>query len=135
MAHFCRAVPLVFMGRGEEALAGIETAIRLSPRDSMMSNYLGLQALAHLMLRQFEETIACARRALREQSDNIRALHRLAIAEALMGNIDGARSAYAEAERLMPAPSLEFFAASYPFTHKEDLEFILEGIGKAGWQG
>ena len=114
IAHFCRAVPLVFMRRSEEALAGIETAIRLSPRDSMMSNYLGIQALAHLMLRQFDETIACARRALREQSDNIRALHRLAIAEAHKGDLDAARTAYAEAERLVPAPSLEIFRRQLP---------------------
>ncbi len=100
-----------------------------------MSNYLGIQALMHLMLRQFDETIVCARRALREQSDNIRALHRLAIAEAYKGNLDAARTAYAEAERLVPAPPLEFFTASYPFTHSEDLDFILDGIRKAGWQG
>jgi adenylate cyclase len=135
IAHFCRAVPLVFMQRSEEALAEIETAIRFSPRDSLMSNYLGIQALVHLMLRQFDETIVCARRALREQSDNIRAFHRLAIAEAYKGNLDAARTAYAEAERLVPAPPLEFFAASYPFTHSEDLDFILDGIRKAGWQG
>ena len=135
VAHFCGAFPLIYLQRNEEALAGVEMAIRLSPRDPMLPIYYGVQALAHLMLRQYDESIACSRRALQEQPDNIRALHRLAIAEAHNGNLDAARAAYAQAERIMPAPPLEYFAASHPFAEAEDLDFILDGLRKAGWQG
>ena len=135
VAHFCRAVPLIYLRRNEEALAGIETAIRLSPRDPMMSLYHAVQALAHLMLRQFDKSIACSRRALREQPDNVRALHRLACALAHKGDLDAARAAYTEAERVLPAPPLEYFSGSHPFTHSEDLDFILDGLRMAGWKG
>ena len=86
------------------------------------------------MLRDFDESIASARRGLREQPDNVRALHRLAIAEAHKGNHEAARAAYAESELLLPAPSLEYFTASYPFTHSEDLDFFFDGIRIAGWK-
>ncbi len=135
LAHFCSAFPLVYLRRSEEALAGIERAVRLSPRDPMVPIYYGVQALAHLMLRDFDDSIAYSRRALQEQPDNIRALHRLAVAEAHKGDLDAARATYAEAERVMPSPSLEYIAASHPFAYTEDLDFILDGLRKAGWEG
>ena len=64
------------------------------------------------MLRRFDESIAFSNRALQEQPDNIRALLRLAAAEAYNGDLDAALATYARAERLMPAPTREFFADS-----------------------
>ena len=135
LAHFCRAFPLIYVRRNEEALAGLETVMRLSPRDPMMPVYYVVEALAHLMQRDFDKSIACSRRALQAQPENVRALHRLAIAEAHKGNLDAARAAYADAERVLPSPPLEYFAGSHAFTHEEDLEFLLEGLRLAGWQG
>ena len=81
------------------------------------------------MLRRFDESIAFSNRALQEQPDNIRALLRLAAAEAYNGALDAARATYARAERLMPAPTRELFADSKGF------DFLLEGLRLAGWQG
>ena len=135
LAHFCSAFPLVYLGRSEESLAGIDRAIRLSPRDPMMVIYYGVQALAYLMLRRFDESIAFANHALQEQPDNVRALLRLAIAEAHNGNLDAARSTYARVEQIMPATTREFFAASHPFADSKDLDFVLGCLRLAGWQG
>lgn len=135
MALFCRAAPLAYSQRHEEAIAEIDKVIRLSPRDPLMPLYYTLQALPYLLLRRFDESITCSRRVLQEQPENIRALHRLAIAEAYNGNLDAARAAYADAERVLPAPPREYFAGSHGFTHEEDLEFLLEGLRLAGWQG
>lgn len=82
IAHFCAAFPLVYIGRGKKTLTGVDQAICLSPRDSMMPIYYGLQALAYLVLRKYDGSIAYARRALQEQPDNVRVLLRLAAAEA-----------------------------------------------------
>ena len=101
----------------------------------MMPIYYGVQARAYLMLRRFDESIAFSNRALQEQPDNIRALLRLAAAEAYNGDLDAARATYAKAERLMPAPTREFFAASHPFADSKDFDFLLEGLRLAGWQG
>mgnify|MGYP000350855098 CR=1 FL=1 len=100
-----------------------------------VTEFLLVQALAHLMLRQYDESITYSRRALQGQPDNIRALHRLAIAAAHMGDLDAARAAYQEAERVLPSPPREYFANTHAFTHEEDLEFLLEGLRLAGWQG
>ena len=135
LAHFCGAFPLVYLGRSEDALAGVERAIRLSPRDPMMPIYYGLQGLAYLMLRRFDESIAFSNRALQEQPDNVRAHLRLAAAEAHNGDLDAARATYARAKRIMPAPTREFFAASHPFADSKDLDFVLEGLRLAGWEG
>ncbi|MBT4427453.1 MAG: adenylate/guanylate cyclase domain-containing protein [Rhodospirillaceae bacterium] len=135
LAHFCCAFPLAYLRRYEEALAGAEQAIRLSPRDPLLPTFYVVQALAHLMLRQYDESITYSRRALQGQPDNIRALHRLAIAAAHMGDLDAARAAYQEAERVLPSPPREYFANTHAFTHEEDLEFLLEGLRLAGWQG
>ena len=135
LAHFCCTFPLVYLRRYEEALAGADRAIRLSPRDPLLPVFHVIQALAHLMMRQYDESIAYSRRALQAQPDNIRALHRLAIALAHKGDLDAARAAYQEAERVLPAPPREYFAATHAFTHEEDLEFLLEGLRLAGWQG
>ena len=81
------------------------------------------------MLRRFDESIAFSNRALQEQPDNIRALLRLAAAEAYNGDLDAALATYARAERLIPAPTREFFADSKVF------DFLLEGLRLSGWQG
>ena len=135
LAQFCSAFPLIYLGRAEDALAGIDRAIRLSPRDPMMPIYYGIQALAYLMLRRFDESITCSNRALQAQPDNIRALLRLTAAEAHNGDLGAARATFARAERVMPAPTREFFATSHPFANSEDLDFILDGLRLAGWQG
>ena len=135
LAQFCSAFPLIYLGRAEEALAGMDRAIRLSPRDPMMPVYYGVQGLAYLMLRRFDESITCLNRALQEQPDNVRALLRLTAAEAHNGDLNAARATFARAERVMPAPSREYFAASHPFANSEDLDFLLEGLRLAGWQG
>jgi len=97
--------------------------------------YYGVQGLAYLMLRQFDKFISCLNRALQEQPDNARALLHLAAAEAHNGNLDPSRATFASAERLMPAPTREFFAASHPFANNEDLDFLIDGLRRAGWQG
>lgn len=135
LAHFCCAFPLAYLRRYEEALAGTDQAIRLSPRDPLLPVFYVIQALAHLMLRQYDETITYSRRALQQQPDNIRALHRLAIAEAHKSDLDAARVAYQEAERVLPSPPREYFANTHAFTHEEDLELLLEDLRLVGWQG
>ena len=69
---------------------------------------------------------------LRDNPDNVRALHRLACALGHKGDLEAARAALEESRRVLPDPTPEFFEASYPFTDPKDLAFFLDGLRKAG---
>jgi Flp pilus assembly protein TadD len=87
------------------------------------------------MAREFDAAIDCARSAVQTVPNNVRAYHRLACALAYRGDVDKARDALGEANRIMPNPPRAYFAAAYPFADPQDLEFFLDGLRKAGWEG
>ena len=97
-----------------------------------MTYFWAVQSLAHIVLREFDAAIDCAQRALRDNPDNVRALHRLACALGHKGDLEAARAALEESRRVLPDPTPEFFEASYPFTDPKDLAFFLDGLRKAG---
>ncbi len=131
-AHFFLAYALIYAGRPSEAVGEFETARRLSPRDPFSSHFWVLQSLAHLVLREFDAAIDCAQRALHDNPDNVRALHRLACALGHRGDLKAAGAALEESRRVLPDPTPEYFDASYPFTDPKDLAFFLDGLRKAG---
>jgi hypothetical protein len=51
-------------GSVEEGLAQLELAMRLSPRDPYMGPTMGLIAIAHFNLGNYEQTVEYAREAL-----------------------------------------------------------------------
>ncbi|MEK0083129.1 adenylate/guanylate cyclase domain-containing protein [Benzoatithermus flavus] len=121
---------LVRAGRAEEAFAPLETALRLSPRDPLLSLwYFGI-CHAHTHLAQDEAAIAwCSR------SNYWVAYVDLASAYAWTGRMDEARAAVAELRRVMPGYTVErwqhegwsdnpVFLAQY--------QRIVEGLRKAG---
>ena len=131
-AHFVLAWALIYAGRPSQAVCEFETASRLSPRDPFLTYFWAVQSLAHIVLREFDAAIDCAQRALRDNPDNVRALHRLACALGHKGDLEAARAALEESRRVLPDPTPEFFEASYPFTDPKDLAFFLDGLRKAG---
>ena len=126
---------LGFLGRWEEALGPIQTATRLSPRDSLATFMITVEALVHLMLKDFDAAIECAGRGLQEQPNNIRGHIRLTCALAHKGDLDGARKAFARSMVFLPNLTLAYIDATHPFDRPEDREFYLNGLRKAGWNG
>lgn len=121
---------LVRAGRAEEAFAPLETALRLSPRDPLLSLwYFGI-CHAHTHLAQDEAAIAwCSR------SSYWVAYVDLASAYAWTGRMNEAHAAVAELRRVMPGYTVErwqhegwsdnpVFLAQY--------QRIVEGLRKAG---
>jgi len=98
---------LICMGRAEEAIPMIKTAMRLDPRGTYAwSRYKNL-ALALLLLGRDEEAIVWTQRALAANPNNTaynlaQFNLRLAAAYARLGELDGAHSAVAQANRIWP---------------------------------
>jgi len=135
IGHLALGYSLVFAGRPEEGIEAMTRALRLSPRDLEITIFWSQMALAHLILRDFEAAADCARKALAENPANFRASHRLACALAHESDIPDARAAFEESKRHFPAPSRAYFDATYAFTDTDDLDFFLDGLRKAGWEG
>jgi adenylate cyclase len=95
-AHFGYAHSLWMSGRAEEALSFNAQAIRLSPRDPMLTAYLASRSIALTLLEQYEEALDCARRGLQQPNANLFA----AIAElAALGHLGRRTEALPAIER------------------------------------
>lgn len=126
---------LGFLGRWEECLAHSQTASKLSPRDPLLTFVLTIEALAHLMLKNFDAAVEYAERGIREQPKNIRGHIRLTCALAHKGDIDAARAAFERGKKILPNLTLAYIDATHPFDRPEDREFYLDGLRMAGWEG
>jgi len=98
---------LVMLGRSEEAVPMIETAIRRDPRNGYVWERYENLGFALLMLGRDEESIAWTQRALAgnpNETPRNRAFYilRLAAAFARLGRFDEAHRALAEANRIWP---------------------------------
>jgi TolB-like protein len=107
---------LSFLGRDEEAIPMIETAIRRDPRNPSARIFYGNLAWSLLMLGRYEDSNVWLRRALAAASNASPiqgAQYNLQIAAACvwLGQLDEAQRAIAEANRLWPYDTVR---AHYP---------------------
>ena len=64
LAYWGRGLSLVSSGRPHDAIAMIQKAIRLSPADSLMNEFLADIALAQFQATQYGDAVSSARRSL-----------------------------------------------------------------------
>ena len=126
---------LAIAGRPGDAIAELNTALRLDPSDPLISHTLAALALSHLLLRKFEDAILFAGKALRADPGNVRAHHRLVASLGHFGRIEEASAALRELLRWQPDFSKGYIDATRPFKNPEHLDLILEGLRRAGWEG
>jgi Flp pilus assembly protein TadD len=134
MGHFGLGISKGFAGFWEDARRPLQTARQLSPRDPLVTFMLSVEALTHLMLRDYDLAIEIARKSIQEQASNVRGRHRLVVALAHKGDLDGARKALEESKKFMPEITSAYLDATYPFDRAEDREFYFDGLRKAGWE-
>ena len=132
MAHIAAANGLEFAGRPADAVAHSRVVLKLSPRDPFLTFVLANLGLAHFMLHELNEAADCHKKALDLNPANLRALHRLAAAQAHLGQLDEARATFQGSLKLMPSANVAFIDATYPFRNPEDRAFFLDGLRKAG---
>jgi adenylate cyclase len=97
------------LGRQDEAIAALEQARRLSPRDPNLNGIFIVTATAHLHLGRDREALEWAQRSALERPQHAVAHSWVAAAAANLGETETARAALAEFRRRLPSYTISSF--------------------------
>jgi tetratricopeptide (TPR) repeat protein len=134
-AHADAGLMKVILGRGEETEAHVAEAMRLSPRDPLLSRWHFYIGMADLYLGRVDQAVDPLRKSVELNSSFSIAHFFLAATLALMGRDAEAAEASAAGLRLDPNFSVAKFrsgARSDNPIYLEQRERIYEGMCKAG---
>jgi adenylate cyclase len=136
-AHVGRARNLIAAGRAADAVAPVERAIRLSPRDPDLHLWYYVICHAHTHLARDAATIEWCLKSVATGKIFWHAWADLASAYAWRGQTAEAAAAVAEILKLRPGLTVqqmaeEAFAYSDNATFRKEYQRILEGVRKAG---
>ncbi len=131
-AHLGLGTALVFAGLWDRTIECCDLAVRLSPHDPLLWLFLIVKAFAFLGARRLEEAAATAREAVRQPTAAWTAYGILASALGHLGNVAQARDALADVLRLKPGLDAEHVRQILPFRDPAHLDYVVEGLRKAG---
>jgi adenylate cyclase len=117
----------ISLGRFDEAIADVQQAMRLSPRDPITGIWRLLWGDAELGRGQYDAAIEQYQKAIGAGFRTYAPYSNMAAAYALAGKMDEARSAIEEARRLKPGLTVQWVIA-----HAPDVAQLAEGVRKAG---
>jgi len=132
MAHMVRGSTYAYNGMAEEGLRDTEIAMRLSPRDPIQAANLSVIGTCHFVSGRFKEAAEYQRRAVQLRPHFGTAWRSLTAASGLVGDLDGAKAALAEAKRLQPGLTLEWVEKYQPIIPPEHRALYMEGLRRAG---
>jgi adenylate cyclase len=130
-AHYFLGSAIAFAGRPDEAIPSIETAIRLSPQDTMMPAYLGAMGLAHFAAERYEDAADWTKRSVRA-GGSLYSRGLLASSYAHLGRLDDARAALEQLARLEPDYSIADAERAFSIAAPSLVERYRDGLRKAG---
>jgi len=130
--HHHLATALIHSGRIEEALPHLHMAIRLSPKDAEIALFHARLALAYLYLRQHEESVEWARKAMRLPRVQWPAYCFLISSLAHLDQMKDARKALDELLAFRPGINAAYIHEHYPTTVPENFHHMMSGLIKAG---
>ena len=131
-AYLGLGLALAYSGHPADAIAPLETAMRLSPHDDYMGPMMARMAEAHLFLRRHEEAAVWARKSVRQPNLPWPGHATLVSILGHLGELDEAKTAVAELVRRMPDVNLGFVREKLPITHLDDLDHLVDGLRRAG---
>jgi adenylate cyclase len=111
-----RALAESYLGQFEQAKSDVQRAVRLSPRDPRLGQWHDKMADAELGLGHFDAAIDESNKAIDAGFRAFFAYLPLAIARALKGDIDEAKTALTEARRLKPELSDKWLRGNKAFS-------------------
>jgi adenylate cyclase len=135
MARNFRSVAYCFDGRPEEGIMEAKMALRLSPRDWCRVNFLHNLALSQYTARDYSAAAETATKVVALKPDYPYGHWHLACSCAQLGQMDRARAALGELLRLLPGLDSEFVVSVASYRNSADLEHVIDGLRKAGWEG
>lgn len=131
-AHYALGFALAVGGRGDDALAAVDRAIRLSPYDPLMHAFLTLRSAILIVLGRHEEGLATALDAQRQPSCTAWGWLQAAAALANLGRLDEARASVARAREMKPDASMRWVRALFAGGDRDSLKRFLDGLERAG---
>jgi TolB-like protein/DNA-binding winged helix-turn-helix (wHTH) protein len=123
------------LGRQDEAIAALDQARRLSPRDPNLNGIFLVTAAAHLYLGHDREALEWARRSVLERPLHAVAHSWVAAAAANLGEMETARAALAEFRRRLPSYTISSFRDERLCANdlcRSQRERYYAGLAKAG---
>lgn len=134
-AHYALGMALATGGHPEDSLPHIDLAMRLSPQDPYFGQFLVRKAEACLFLGRLEEAIESAERSLREPNIQWSRWAILATAQAHLGRMEDAKRSIEGLRTLRPDIDLAFARDYWPIADVDALNFLVDGLRKAGLPG
>jgi adenylate cyclase len=123
---------LASLGRGDEAVAPLSEALRLSPRDQFNFLWHYLMGFVLFVAGRYEEALACADASLRENSGIPGAYRVRAACLSRLDRFDEAKAALAEFLRLTPDATVASTQAQVPLKRFEDIKRYIDALKQAG---
>ena len=127
-----RGWALATAGRGDEAIASLRQADRLSPLDPEAFITMSAMGSAYSMAGRFDEAIKWTTRALRERPTFAPALRFHAVCLAELGRSGEARDAVAQLLHLEPGLTISTLRQRVPIFDAKLMNAFLGGLRKAG---
>ncbi len=131
-AHLGLGTALLFAGEWDRAIESCDRAIRLSPHDPLLWIVLVVKALALLGAKRHDQAEGVARHAARQPTAELTAYAVLAAILGHLGKDEEARIAMADLLRIKPDISANHIAQILPYRDSVDIEYVIEGLYKAG---
>ena len=134
-AHAKASFYKLFAGHSEEGFGGVETALRLSPRDRNVPIWQYWMCHLNTHLAQWDEAIEWCRKAIAGNPSNWYSYVDLAAANAWAGHEKEAKEAAAQLQKLHPGFTVQTWAGIHwtdNTTFNEQYARIVEGLRKAG---
>ena len=134
-AHADLSMWNMFLGHSENGFAGVETALRLSPRDPTVSEWQFYMCHLHTHLAQWEQAIEWCGKSIASGRANMFPFVDLAAANAWAGHDKEAKETVAQLRKLYPDFTVQTWAGihwSDDPTFNEQYARIVGGLRKAG---
>jgi TolB-like protein/class 3 adenylate cyclase len=119
-------------GQPQLAVADLERAMRLSPRDGLMFLTHGQMAAAHFLMSRYDEAVQWAESSLRLLTNHLTALRVLTASHALAGRAEAADKAWQTYRRLDPTTRLSTLYERLAIPHGPTVAKFAEGLRLVG---
>jgi adenylate cyclase len=132
LAYAWLGVVMGYAGKFEESIEALDRAYRISPRDPFNAWLPALRSVVYFAVERYGEARDLAYETIKMRPDMVGAWRIVTITSAHLGDLDEARRALAETQRLQPTISLAWARRYGPWARPQDLDRYVEGFRLAG---
>lgn len=135
LAHQAYACVMEFLGHTDEAIEHFEAVFRLNPNWGNAAAVHGDLMICYGFLGDLDTAVAHARKMLAIAPGYMRGLQRAAAVFGHAGLLSDAQAALDALAAIDMRFDETYLRETYPFFRARDMDFLTEGLRKAGWQG